>query len=300
MVCPQLLRCQGRVPEGHEDTIFKLVSLETFNINASRLETWSHSQSSSVSEDACNKIIEVLREAIELKRTNLNLIKSTLIDDLIGDTYALLYDTLVPKLIAKSNDEENRDRMRVNHLLMGSDIPSTDGPSGTPLGGGPDQPMVRVRPKGVGRRDIGRKAEALVAKPMCIPLINKSKTPISGTTSVPSTIGNKSLAVVIERAMDSKDDGGAKEVASSVPGSVHDSADDESELSDIAEEEEVEKEEWHEDKQPMFPGLLGIGGEIEGAGTGEEDVECEEDEEGGEEELLNIRGDGSVGKQLEV
>ena len=290
------MRNQGRIPEGHEDTIFKLVSFDSFNVNASRLENWSQSQSSSVLEEASNKIIEVLRETIELKRTNLNLIKSTLIDDLIGDTYALLYDTLVPRLIAKSNDGENRDRMRVNHLLMGSDTPSTDGPSVMLFGGVSDQPTARARPKGVGRRDIGRKAEALVAKPIYISPNNKSKPPGPGPTSVPTITGDKSLAVVIERTMDSKDDGGAKEVASSVPGSLHDSADDESELSDIMEEEEVEKEEWHEDKQPMFPGLLGRGGEIEGAGTGEEDVEGGEDEEGGEEELLNTREVGSAEK----
>ena len=277
------------------------MSFETFNINASRLESWSHSQSSSIPEEASNKTLEVLREAIELKRTNLNLIKSALIDDLIGDTYALLYDTLVPKLIAKSNDEENRDRMRVDHLLMGSDIPSTDGSSGMPLGGRLDQPMAKARTKIVGRRDVGRKAEALVVKPIYIPPASKPKPEVPGPTLMPSTMGEKSLAVVIARSLDSRDDGGAKEVASSVPGSVHDSADDESELSDIVEEEEeVEKEKWTSPKPPMFPGLLGRSGDIEDAGICEEDVEGEEDEEGGEEDPLNIQDDESVEKQLEV
>lgn len=296
----KLLRFQGAIPEAHEDTIFKMVSLDTFTVNGNRLEAWVHSIPPSATPSTPIKLVDLLRETIELKKINGNLMKSTLIDDLIGDIFARIYEELVPELVAKSNDEENRDRMRVDHLLMNTDGPAADGPSiplpfGTSYGQGGDQPTMRVRPKIVGRRDIGRKAEALVAKSLAPPPVSKPKTPTSGPTSAP--LGEKTLAVVIERPANLVDDLAAKD-ASSAPGSVHDSADDESEseLSEIAEEDEEKVESEMREKPSLSPGPVG---RDEGGGvvdTGDEETEDEGSEKMGDEKADDVREEeGGVG-----
>jgi len=297
----KLLRFQGGIPEAHEDTIFKMVFLDTFTVNSNRLEAWAHSLPPSATPSHPAKLVDLLREMIELKKTNGTLMKSTLIDDLIGDIFARIYEEVVPELIAKSNDEENRDRMRVNHLLMNSDAPSADSPSAaaSPFGSGPgqglDQPATRMRPKTVGRRDIGRRAEALVVKSVAPPPAPKPKTPASGPTPAPA--GGGGLAVVIERPVNLVDDLAVKDT-SSAAGSVHDSADDESELSDIAEEEE-EKVEKEVMEKSLFPGVAGRGGRDEGDGADTVDDDKTEDdvnEEMGEEEKLeDVREEGERG-----
>ena len=281
----KLLRIQGGIPEAHEDTIFKMVSLDAFTLNSNRIETWAHSLPLTATSSPPAKLVELLREMIELKKTNGNLMKSTLIDDLIGDIFARIYEEVVPELIARSNDEENRDRMRVNHLLMNSDGPSVDCPStvASPFGMGPgqalDQPATRVRPKTVGRRDISRRAEALVAKSAAPQPALKPKTPTSGPTSAP--VGGGSIAVIIDRPANLVDDLAAKD-ARSAPGSVHDSADDESELSDVVEDEE-EKVDKEMVGKPLFSRLaVGSGA---GDGDGADTVDDDETEDDGNEDM---------------
>jgi len=236
-------------------------------INSNRLETWVHSLPPSSESDQTTKLVEVLRETIELKKTNGNLMKSTLIDDLIGDIFARIYETIVPNLATKSNDEGNRDRMRVDHLLMSNDIPPGEGPLAASHGQDADQPAIRIRPKGVGRRDIGRRADALVAKPALQSAVSKPKPPLLGPTSAP--MDEKAVSVVIENLRSNVDDDLSKDVASSVPGSVHDSADDESELSDIVEEGDLEEAEKFEDA-PQFPALLDVTEDAEAPDTGDD------------------------------
>ena len=280
-----------------------MISWEAFSINADRLEHWAQSQSPFAQSATTFKLIELIRETIELRKTNANLVKSTLIDDLICDIYARLYETVVPELVAKSNDDENRDRMRVDHLLMNSNFQHTDIAFLEPHSLGPGEPVVRVRSKGVGRREIGRRAEALIVKPPSLLPLSKSKPTGSGPTSVPTE--EKTTSVIIERGVDNREEG-PKEMPSSVPGSVHDSADDESELSDIVEEEEEEEEEEEDEGQEkaesegnvMFPGLMSRSlGDGDGETTEddvEEDVEGEMGVEGVENTEKEAR-EGSVG-----
>jgi len=284
----KLLRFQGGIPEAHEDTIFKMVTLDNFTVNCNRLQAWAYSLPPSATSSPPAKLLDFLRETIELKKTNGNLMKSTLIDDLIGDIFARLYEQVVPELIARSNDEENRDRMRVNHLLMNSDGPSADGPSPAvmPFGMGHEpgieQPPARMRPKTVGRRDIGRRADALLVRTVASLPASKPKNPFTAPTSAP--LSEKNLAVIVERTGNLLDEVAVKD-PSSAPGSVHDSADDESELSDIAEEEEEKVEKEMMGRTSMFPGLAGRGGGGAGDGgdTGDE-TEDDGNEEMGEEE----------------
>ncbi|KAL8712892.1 MAG: hypothetical protein Q9225_006871 [Loekoesia sp. 1 TL-2023] len=229
----KLLRSYCLVPEELSDSVFKNISHEVFVQNADRLEAWGHLPATE------SPIIEIIREAVELKKTNANLMKPAAIEDFIADAYAHLHQTIVPELIAKSNEEESRGRMRVDHL-MNIENPPVSTPSPGPAGTPEDAAPTRQRIRGVGRRELQKRAEALVNKPASAQISMKApKTPppANGPTTPRSTI-----QVVIKQNDPVKDN-------SSVPGSVHDSADDESELSD-AEEVPATTE-----PKPLFPNL---------------------------------------------
>lgn len=253
---------------------FKSLAHEPFLNNASRLEAWAHLPTTSSS------LLDLLREAIELKKLNNGLLKTPSLDDLVGDMYATLYDTVVPDLIARSNDEESRDRMRVNHLLMSTDGPPGDAPSPDPTSLSLDPTVVKQsRFKGVSRREIQRKAEAIISKPPPAPIAAKPlKAPTEPSPQQPQEQGHQanpatSLMVKEEAAKDAG--------ASSVPGSVHDSADDESELSDL---EEIAEE--TSEARSLFPNLVSNAkGDDTPAAEGEDDEQGESEDEGeGEDE----------------
>ena len=248
--------------------VFRSVAHDPFLLNTSRLEAWAHLPATS------SPLLDLLREAIELKKLNNGLMKPTLLDDLVGDIYARLYETVLPDLLAKSNDEESRDRMRVDHLLMNTDGPALGGPSPdpTPLGG--DSTVVKQqRFKGVGRREIQRKAEAAISKPPAPPIVAKSsKAFVEAVPQLPQEQGQQHGPAV---TLTIKEEAARGAGGSSVPGSVHDSADDESELSDIEEivEEKIEL-------KPMFPNLVS-NAKDDGtlADEGEEDEQGEDEEQ---------------------
>ena len=261
----ELLRRQGPVPTEHENTIVKFVPHETFVLNTERLETWAQLPNTT------SPLLDIIRDTIELKKTNANLMKVTVIEDLIGDTYALLYEKTVPDLIAKSNDEENRVRMRVDHVLMDPEASATATPPPDPNAIPGEAPATRSRFKNVTRREVQRRAEALVAKPAAAIAATKVTKPVEQGVGQQ---GATTIAVVMNK------DAPVKETPSSVPGSVHDSADDESELSDL--EEFVDAPE----KPPtLFPNL--------GTKGGDED----EEEDDGEEGSKGDRGDGGEGDE---
>ena len=291
----KLLRFQSGIPEAHEEAVFKSLSLDIFATNTAHLETWAHSLPPSSSQSPAESTLGILREAIELKKLNANLGRVGPIDDLIGDSFARLYELVVPDLLVKLNDEENRDRMRVNHLLMSTDaIPADRGLTPVPVPA-QDQSLPRSRPKIVTRKEIGRRAENVAAR-FTAPLpSSKPKTTACAPTS--SNAPENPPGQSIERYLEAKDDG-PKEVASSVPGSVHDSADDESELSEI-EEEEAEEEVGEEEEQkkekaklPMFPGLLKDDGDI--------DDEEETLDEQGDDTLEAHDGNGTATEEENV
>ena len=251
------------------------------------------------------------------------------LEELVGDTYALLYATVVPDLIAKSNTEENRVRMRVDQLLVDPEahkIPSPDGksPDLTTSGVAP----VKVRAKGISRREIQRRAESLVFAKAVVPppistLRSSSNLKIMAAVEIPERGGmsRQSNGSGVLLSVREKEDGG-KEI-SSIPGSLHDSADDESELSDV----EDMMEEVEPGPRIMFPGLVGSrstrikqddegdeegedagGGKLghedeaeeeeeeEGEREGEEREEEEEEEKGPEEEEEEVNEEGGPGK----
>ena len=248
---------------------FKFLAHEPFLLNATRLEAWAHLPSTS------SPHLDLLREAIELKRLNNGLMKGTHLDDLVGDMYARLYETIVPDLVAKSNDEENRDRMRVNHLLMSTDGPTGDAPSPEPTSLSGDPTVVRPpRFKGVGRREIQRKAEAIISKPPPAPIA--AKPPKTFAEPLPQQLQEQGYQVNATATFMVKEEAARDAGASSVPGSVHDSADDESELSDL---EDIPEE--TAGAKPIFANLVSSakGGDTPAA-EGEDYGECEGEGEG--------------------
>lgn len=262
--------------------MFKNISHDIFVLNADRLEAWAHLPSTEC------PIIEILREAVELKKTNANLMKPTIIEDFIADAYAHLHRSIVPELIARSNEEESRGRMRVDHL-MNVDNPPVGTPSPGPAGNPEEAAPPRQRIRGVGRRELQKRADALVNKPASVQVSVKApKTPplASGPTTPRST-----LQVVIKQDDQIRDN-------SSIPGSVHDSADDESELTDA---EDVAPT---IEPRPLFPNLGDSmdtaededkeesGEDLERAEHDQPNEGPEEDEQGDEEAEAEGGGDG--------
>lgn len=258
----ELLRRTGSVPEEYPETVFKILPHDLFMLNADRLESWAHSPSTS------SQTLDLLHEVVELKRLNGTLIKSGPIEDLVADTYAQLYQTTVPDLIAKSNDEESKARMRVDHLLMNTDGPTVvDTPSPDNRPGGQDL-APKQRLKGVSKREILKRAESLLSKPSAPPQ-TIPKTSIMINVLIPSTPHHQQDHEQHPRpllpSLASKDDtatAASRDVVSSVPGSLHDSADDESELSEI--DEVAAQPPSHPPSppypptttKPLFPGLV--------------------------------------------
>ncbi|KAL6718783.1 Histone transcription regulator 3 [Lecanora helva] len=269
------------VTEGYAEIIFQGMDPEIFQLHAPRLETHLHSGQTSP------PYLDLLREAIELKRLNNNLFKPiNPFEDLIRDIYAHLWDAIIPGLIMKDAAEENRVRMRVDNILSNptpqmAETPPPDGAG--PQGG--EQPK-KSGARYVTAREIVRKAEAIAAKPApTVPAkVLKPLAPAPTSESDVRPPGDAPrLAVVINNEL-------GNDGASSVPGSVHDSADDESELSEVDDEvvdAETEAKDAEPQRHPMFPNLLSVA-----ADTPDETAE----EAGGD--TLDERADGEEAEEF--
>lgn len=305
-----MLRKLGKVPDGQEDSAFKSVNHDEFNAIALRIEAWCQNPLTQ------HPVVDVLRDAIELKRLNNGLMKPLLIDDLIGDTYALLYTTIGPSLPPLPSEQPQQTVAPIQtaslvpgpQLSAGMPISSlmqiqVDGPSdaanATPftmynsnqpqqqhqlLQQAQPEPVPKPRAKAVGRREIARRAEACVQKPAGAPAPQTTAMPIrspptlnatipsfpsrttspektaqpeadhqpandnlqvpfdhSGTATATASVNNDDHEQEQEQEPDPEPE---PEPEPSAPASVHDDADDESELSELDEEEvqEIEQE----------------------------------------------------------
>lgn len=229
---------------------------ETFQVNASRLEASIHSTMKNP------PILEILREAIEFKKLNNNYFKSGIFEELIGDIYAQLYDTFVPEIIAKETAEENRVRMRLDNILA---APTNAAETPSPDHAGDQSAERRTKANRVTPREIIRKAEAIATRPAPTVPIRAFKTLAPAPASEQDKPAPNSPAIAVLIHEDPVRDPG-----SSVPGSVHDSADDESELSDVDDEMAEDKPASSvEGRPPLFPNLEKVGtNESAGADNG--------------------------------
>ena len=187
------------------------------------------------------------------------------IDDLIGDAYAYLFSTIGQQLWQeerriKMEEEANRPPPPVispprNPMMSLTHLMNVDGANDTAIPAAPPmQPLQTAEPTpdpaparrkiGIGRREIRTTAEA------CFQKSNAGAAAASKPAS--------RVEIVIES---SRAHAGDSSADTSAPGSVHDSADDESELSELEEEGDEENEGTPakvDRPRPMFPGLMAV------------------------------------------
>ena len=287
-----LLRAYSQMPEGLETSTFSNVVHEDFLARKEPLEKWMQAQ-----ETGASPALDALREVQELKKINQSLMKPGAIDDLIGDCYAHLYNTVGQRLWDEQRrikEEEEARRpppvaspprnpmMSLTHLMNidgSNDSPAAPPLPSQPPGGiaaQPDQAPAR-RKIGVGRREIRTTAEACFLKTAAAATASSSS---KTTASLPR------VQVVIDSSRETR--AGDISAETSAPGSIHDSADDESELSELEEEGDDESNSPIpiEDTRPrpMFPGLAS-------------EMQSREASEGleGEEEEAETNGDVPMG-----
>ncbi|KAF2729041.1 hypothetical protein EJ04DRAFT_476343 [Polyplosphaeria fusca] len=299
----KFLRRAGKVPEGHEDAVFKSINNDEFQLRAARLEAWCQGPTSQ------SPTLDVLRDVVELKRLNNGLMKALLIDDLIGDTYALLYETagqgIEPLPTEQPQQLQQHPQLGAGPLSQPVHGPpqfSAAGPSQidgaadmtnnpnlpfsiyhpTQLQGPQPESTSRPRAKAVGRRELQRRAEACTVKavvPVQAPTTMPIRSPTTASQPLPTIAARTSPekqmteappAVASSEQLQVPPSGTATAAASvtnvesSAPASVHDDADDESELSELDESEVQEMREeagLHDPDEhtihvkPLFPNV---------------------------------------------
>ena len=310
----RILRNHANLTEGLETSTFSAIFHDEFLERKEPLERWMQAQ-----ENGENAALDVLRESQELKKINQGLVKPGPIDDLTGDAYAHLFQTIGKTLAdaeKRLKQEEKAARtasppppppppaepsppvrnpaMSLMHLMNidgagASAEPtaaSTPAPQAAPVPSAVDAiaaaaaaaaavPAVR-RKIGVGRREIRGAAES------CYP-----KTPAQTASRVTGPVPESRVQVVINSSRPNLS--GDMSVDTSAPGSIHDSADDESELSELEEEDGDDEEE--SSRKPLFPNLAGRD-RTEGE---ESDIDGENDEVGedeGEDTEMGGEGEG--------
>ncbi|KAJ9631723.1 Histone transcription regulator 3 [Taxawa tesnikishii (nom. ined.)] len=300
----KLLRRYAQVTVGHETTIFSGINHEDFLQRKEPLEKWCQDPLSHC------PTLDVLNDAIELKRINGGYMKPGAIDDLIGDAYACLYDTIgrdlwaayKQKQAAEKADEEARAAEKQtlpqesrNPMMSLARVINLDGtipvppshsntdtpavPSDTTASGTADQAPPTRRKIGVGRREIRLFAERCVQKAV---VSTHHTTPVQLRT----TPSNTKVQVVIDSRPRMND--------ANAPTSLHDSEDDDSELSDVDEDLVNEGPDGGKaTTKVMFPNLVGDedAGDEDG-GDEDEDEEMEGNDEEGEEDEHGAENDG--------
>lgn len=270
----RLLRSYAAIPEGAETSAFSNILHDDF---VERKEPLERSMQSTEAGDSA--ALDVLREVNELKKINGNLVKPGPIDDLIGDSYAVLFQTMGQQLLNEERARQPPPNSSPSRTMsLTGMMNNTDGTNEVPptAQGPADQPARKKM--GVGRREIRSTAEASAQR-------------VAPSTNNLKAHQNVRVQVVINSSRPSIS--GGEVIASaetSAPGSIHDSADDESELSELEEESEGEdaemvdadaaKEEQEEaEKRPMFPNLAEDGESESPANseTADETAEAEAD-----------------------
>ncbi|KAI0160847.1 hypothetical protein GGR52DRAFT_149031 [Hypoxylon sp. FL1284] len=255
---------------------FKTVSPEEFDIITARISDWSSHPSSS------NPALSALQETVELKKLNAGLMKAGAIDDLICDCYTALYEIgkglpgpAVSTVLAEREQarvrEEARQSDKASELKAANTLSSLLNPqshenSGAEGVAGDPAPtntegVQRPRKTVIRRADILRKAEQAVlrAQEGPKPASTKSRGSVSSGKTPAAEEGKEGEGIELQSDDDDPDedvemkDEEREGELSSAPGSVHDSADDESDLSDAPPEDVLDEDEA---QQLMFPNLV--------------------------------------------
>ncbi|PHH73231.1 hypothetical protein CDD80_3941 [Ophiocordyceps camponoti-rufipedis] len=362
----ELLRSAYGIRPASEDGL-KAVPPDDFEAISDRVSEWAaaEGQPQAAPELGC------MRDAVELKKLNANLMKVAPVDDLINDCYIAIFLDVAGKMPPKTNNAEQPPRppaslSSILNPANGSEAAATEADKSetAPKGSGGGRKAIR-------RLDVLRKAEQAVVRSFEAPTkpARDTKTGSGRVSSAASKRGSQTPAVAMsdagsrisagddeeaeeeveveveedeededeeevdeEEAADNdgedgpggsiqfRPDDGDEEMKDAdarphhkndtdVGGSLHDSADDESDLSDVPE--------GYDEDVP--PGLLlanlerapgqsaeASGAEADSESEGEETVEEEVDDEGeeleeGEEGDEDDEGDeGEEGEEAEV
>ncbi|KAI1377016.1 hypothetical protein F4677DRAFT_64543 [Hypoxylon crocopeplum] len=272
----RLIRQTYQISQVVEDD-FKAISPEEFEIITSRISDWSSDPTSS------HPALSALQETIELKKLNAGLMKAGAIDDLISDSYTALYFEIgkhlpgppVSTLIAEREQARLRQEARqsdkasepkpVNQLssLLNPQSHENSGAEGAAGDTVPANTEGAQRPRksGIRRADLLRKAEQAVLRAQEGPKPASTKSRGSVSSGKTPAAGEGKEGEVNDDSRTDEDgpdedlemkDEEAEGDLSSAPGSVHDSADDESDLSDAPPEDVLDEDEA---QQLMFPNL---------------------------------------------
>jgi hypothetical protein len=275
----RMIRNTAQVPP-NMDEIFKGIPADEFEVFSDRLGLWM------ADPEMKHPALDALREATELKKLNANQMKSTPIDDLINDCWAQLYTQVAKALPGTDPSSLHQAQMdgtnvaypprptgpmSLNNLVMNMD----GAPIPVPFTIAGSEP-VRPRKIGVSRREVLRRAEAAVNRapeaPRALAPHPRHADPSSSLTigsNGPQNGSSESVsraeAPLRQRGQKRNGNDGERE-DSSAPGSVHDSADDESDLSDVPDIDDVEG-------AMIFPNLMKRDGAVDSSrsrhGSGE-------------------------------
>lgn len=243
----RLLRRYADLSEGLETSTFSNIAHDDFLARKEPLEKWMQAQ-----DTGASAALDVLREVQELKKINQGLMKPGPIDDLIGDAYANLFNTIGKHLWEeerrlKAEEEARRPPPPVasaprNPMMSLTSLMNLDGAPALMQPSAPVAEPVEQLPQrkkiGVGRREIRTCAEACSQKASAATLARQGSGP--------------RVQVVIDN---SRGYAGDVSVETSAPGSIHDSADDESELSELEEVGDGDGDKEEAAPKPRFPGL---------------------------------------------
>jgi len=261
----KLIRRIGQIPP-NMDEVFKSVSQEEFAEVSQKIETWVNDPTQ------VNPALEALREAIELKKTNANLIKTLPVDDLINDAWGVLYIAIVKELppaaapgslqqaqIDASSDSRPIEPrpvlpgpMSINNVMDSNGQQPTVSLTPAPA------EVARPRKLGISRREVLRRAEAAVTR---TPEPSRNIAPFqpsaegSGVATPPNLIlGSNAPPVSQQKGKEASGKEGNRQGRERGSGgsrrqSVDDDADDESDLSDVPDIDDREA-------AMLFPNLM--------------------------------------------
>ncbi|EMT65807.1 Histone transcription regulator 3 like protein [Fusarium odoratissimum] len=328
------------------DDVFKSLSSEEFEVIGERIADWAASDGADI------PLFNCMKETIELKKLNANLMKVAPIDDLLNDCYSRIYSEIAKTLPGPDPSKVVEERHHAKEVAAQLEAAQAEAkatsslanilnaPNGqesitgtaTPMETEKHEAAPRARKLGVRRPDVLRKAEQAVVRALEAPKSSKSRvgSVSSGKRGSHTPIQHASDAGSDEEAdaqirreaghdvdVDMKDAGDeheeeheedhedheeehdedhedgvdddngeehAEDKAESEPGSIHDSADDESDLSDVPED-------YDEEVPPglIFPNLRqhtdeSSGEDADSESEGDDEAEESDGEEEAEEE----------------
>jgi len=159
------------IPLRIEEEVFKDVSFDDFTNCSQKLDNYCNN----LKETQCS-VLDTVREVFELRRLNGGLAKHSSIDDLLADSYAMLWQELVPTIMEAEKSQHNP--MSLKNMMFDAALPppptqqippqtlgpaTTSDPAGTSTGGiklDLDLPL-RAKMTRVSRRELISKATNL-------------------------------------------------------------------------------------------------------------------------------------------